>query len=292
MSETRAFARKAWSLLEPVHAVTYFSPEAVTALKEAGYRRPWMGYFAGRSAPLGAVSAEVVHALFYNFSFERVAKEVPGAWQIAGPEVALAAREQGSVAALRRHLGEAATSEQVERAAELAARAAASAPLEGRTLFAANRALPEPTDPLAKLWHAATLLREHRGDGHIALLIAAGIGGRESHVLQTVANGTPREVYTMLREFDDAEWAACLASLTAKGLVADHALTAEGERVKAEIEDRTDDLAAEAFAVLSESERDELLTALRPVTRAVVDSGEIPSITPIGVDLRETANQG
>ncbi|MFQ6231024.1 helix-turn-helix domain-containing protein, partial [Nocardia sp. NPDC002869] len=67
-TELPAFARQAWRLLEPLHAVTYFSPEPLQALKAAGYRGFWMGYFAGRAAPLGAAGPEVVHALFYNFT--------------------------------------------------------------------------------------------------------------------------------------------------------------------------------------------------------------------------------
>src|SRR5688572_13107063 len=120
-------ARYLWRLLEPIHAVTYFCPEPLAALKEAGYRGFWMGYFAGRAAPLGAASAEVVHALFYNFAFDHVARALPDAWTFAPPEAALEARERGSVAALRRHLGGASTSPEVARAALLAGKAAASA---------------------------------------------------------------------------------------------------------------------------------------------------------------------
>ncbi|MGW1737336.1 SCO6745 family protein [Nocardia sp. NPDC001965] len=282
-----AFARQAWSLLEPLHAVTYFSPEPLQALKTAGYRGFWTGYFAGRAAPLGAAGPEVVHALFYNFTIERIRRALPAAWEYAAPEAALTAREHGATAALRRQLGALADSPDVEVAAELAARAAAAAPLEGRALFAANRALPEPADPVARLWHAATLLREHRGDGHIAALIAAGIGGRESHVLQTLVRGIPREIYTVSRDFDDREWQTLLDGLRARGLAGADGPTEEGTAVKAGIESRTDAAAAAAYAVLSVEERAELRRALRPLTRAVLACGEIPAITPIGLDLQE-----
>lgn len=286
MTELRAFARKAWSLLEPLHAVTYFSPEPLDALKSAGYRGFWMGYFAGRAAPLGAVGPEIAHALFYNFTFDRTAKALPAAWGFAPPAAALAAREQGAVAALRRQLADLADGPEVARAAELASRAAGAAPSEGRALFAANRALAEPAEPLARLWHAATLLREHRGDGHIAALLAAGIHGRESHVLQALANGTAREIYTVSRDFDDQEWAARLDALRERGLATGDALTPEGTRLKADIETRTDMLAAPAYTVLGVDERDELIQALRPLARAVIAAGEIPTVTPIGIDLR------
>jgi hypothetical protein len=289
-TELPAFARQAWRLLEPLHAVTYFSPEPLQALKTAGYRGFWMGYFAGRAAPLGAAGPEVVHALFYNFTIERVRAALPAAWEFAAPDVALTAREHGATAALRRQLGDLADSPEVATAAELAARAAAAAPAEGRTLFAANRALPEPRDPVARLWHAATLLREHRGDGHIAALVAAGIDGREAHVLQTLANRVPREIYTVSRDFDDAEWANRLDTLRGKGLAGDNGPTEHGRTVKAEIEARTDAAAAPAYAVLTPGERAELLRTLRPLAHAVMASGEIPAVTPIGLDLRDESN--
>ena len=111
-----------WRRLEPVHAVTYFAPEPIGALADAGYRGFWMGYFAGRASPLGAVGPEVVTALFYNFAPSRVARALPAAWDFAPPEAALAARRDGSVAALRRALGDAAAGPDVATAAELAAR--------------------------------------------------------------------------------------------------------------------------------------------------------------------------
>ncbi|MGW0183078.1 SCO6745 family protein, partial [Nocardia sp. NPDC003345] len=185
------------------------------------------------------------------------------------------------------YFGDLAESPGLATAADLASAAAAAAPMEGRALFAANRALPGPNDPITRLWHAATLLREHRGDGHIAALAAAGIDGRESHVLQALAHDTDRGIYTVSRDFDDTEWAARTRSLRDKGLVDDSGLTDAGARTKAEIENRTDALAATAYAALSPTERDELLTLLPPFTRAVIASGEIPAVTPIGLDLRE-----
>src|SRR5664279_754521 len=152
-------ARRLWQLLEPIHAVVYFSPEPLAALRAAGYKGFWMGYFANRAAPLGPAGPELVQALFYNFTAERVSRALPTAWSFAGPDVALQARLVGSEAALRRQLSDLAEGPEVAHAAELAWKAAASAPVEGRALYAANRALPEPAEPLAKLWHAATLLR-------------------------------------------------------------------------------------------------------------------------------------
>lgn len=271
-------------LLEPLHAVTYFSPEPLAALREAGYRGFWMGYFAGRAAPLGPASPELVHALFYNFTSAHVGKALPDAWSFAPPAAALGARLDGSVAALRRLLGDA---DDIERAADLALKAASHAPAGGRPLFAANRSLAVPTDPLARLWHAATLLREHRGDGHVAILVAAGISGREAHVLHALTSGTPAEVYAVARGLDESEWSALCSDLARRGLVADGEVTELGRDVKAVVEEQTDRLAAAAYAGLTAAEMAELLELLRPLARAVVAGGDIPAKSPMGLDLDE-----
>lgn len=280
-----ARARTLWRLVEPLHAVTYFSPEPLAELRAAGYRGFWMGYFAGRAAPLGAVGAEVVHALFHNFAFAHVARALPDAWTFAPPEEALRARSEGCVATLARHLGDAVDG--LGTVTELALRAASTAPMEGRALYAANRALPVPDEPLAALWHAATLLREHRGDGHVAALTAAGVGGRESHVLHALATGTPASVYETARGFDDVEWTGVLDALRERNLVDGGGLTDEGRAVKSRVERQTDDLAAAALDPLSDEEVGELLTLLRPLAAAVVAAGEIPVKSPMGLDLEE-----
>lgn len=287
-----AVARELWRLLEPIHAVTYFAPEPLAELKRAGYRGFWMGYFAGRAAPLGRPPAQLVHALFYNFAFEHVARALPDAWDFAPPDAALTARLDGSVAALRRQLGDLAEAPEVRRAAELAGRAAAGAPLPGRPLFAANRALPLPGDPLASLWHAATLLREHRGDGHVAALTAAGIGGRESHVFHALATGTSARAYAAARHLDDQEWTAIISSLSERGLVdGAGALSEAGRRTKKAIEEVTDELAWMAYQGLTIGELQELLQALRPIAAAVVASGDIPVKSPMGLDLAESGDE-
>ena len=280
-------ARRLWQLLEPIHAVGYFSPEPIALLKEAGYRGYWMGYFAARSAPLGPVPPEVVHAVFYNFALSHVSRALPDAWTYAAPDAAHAARSAGSVAALRRLLGPLASSPELDRAASLASRAALAAPSEGRALYAALRSLPVPEDPVERLWHAATLLREHRGDGHVATLVASGIGGRESHVFHALANGTSPSVYASSRNIHETEWTSLVTGLRSRGLVTPDgdALTDAGRTLKTEIESTTDTLARTAFADMSEAEVADLIALLRPLTRAVVASGEIPGQSPMGLNL-------
>lgn len=273
-------ARRFFDRYEPVHAVTYFAPEARAALDALGYRGFWMGYFAARSAPLGAVPREVVAAIFYNFAPERVAKALPAAWEIAGPQAALRARQESAVAALRRYGLR--PDENVAVAAELAAKAARGAPLDGRPLFAANLALPWPEDPLAALWHATTLLREQRGDAHVAVLAAAGISGRESNVLHAAAGNVSRDYIARTRDYDEASWRRHEQRLAERGLLdRDGALTAAGRQCKDHIEATTDALALSALDALTDDEVETLFEALTPITRAVIAGGDIPAATPM-----------
>ena len=282
-------ARRFFDRFEPVHGVTYFAPEARAALDGLGYLGYWMGYFAARSAPLGTVPPEVVTAVFYNFAPERVAKALPAAWQIAGPEAALRARQDSAVAALRRYGLDA--DENVGLAAELAGRAAREAPLDGRPLFAANRALPWPADPLAALWHAATLLREQRGDAHVAVLTAEGVSGRESNVLQAATGGVPREYIARTRDYDEAAWRHHEQRLAERGLLNDDGSpTVAGRELKDRIESRTDALSLSALDALSDDEVETLFQALTPITRAVIAGGDVPIITPMNLRRDELQN--
>lgn len=270
--------------------MTYFAPEARAALDGLGYRGFWMGYFAARSAPLGMVPREVVAAVFYNFAPERVAKALPTAWEIAGPAAALRARQESAVAALRRYGIEA--DENVAVAAELAGRAAREAPLDGRPLFAANLALPWPEDPLAALWHATTLLREQRGDGHVAVLAAAGVSGRESNVLHAAAGRVQPDYIARTRDYDEAAWRHYQQRLAERGLLdGDGSLTAAGRQLKDHIESSTDTLALSALDALSDDEVETLFQALTPITRVVIAGGDIPAATPMSL-RREDLDDG
>lgn len=282
MTRPISVARRLFDRLEPVHAVTYFAPESRDALAGLGYRGFWMGYFAARSAPLGQVAPEVVTALFYNFSPRQVHKALPAAWEIASPAAALAARAEAAGATLRRYgITDDAS---VCTAADLLQIAARSAPAEGRALFAANAALPWPEEPMAKLWHATTLLREHRGDGHNAVLTAHGISGRECNVLHVAAGRAPREMIGRARDYDDDSWREQVDRLAARGLLdAAGALTTAGTELKARIEEGTDRLALSAFDVLGDQQLATLFSVLTPLTRLVVAGGDLPAATPMGL---------
>jgi hypothetical protein len=279
-------ARRFLDRYEPIHGVTYFAPEVRKALDGLGYKGYWMGYFAARSAPLGQVPPEVVTAIFYNFASSRVAKALPAAWAIAGPEEALRVRRETAVAVLRRYGIE--SDENVTTAAKLLAKAAREAPLCGRPLFAANSALPWPEDPLGALWHATTLLREHRGDTHTAVLSAAGVTGRECNVLHSASGAIPRDYIAATRDYDDEEWHSHEQSLAARGLLADDgSITAAGRELKDHIESKTDELALSVLDVLSDDEVETLFHTLTPITRVVVEAGDVPAKTPMALRRNE-----
>lgn len=268
-----------------MHAVTYFAPESRAALDGLGFRGFWMGYFAARSAPLGTVPAGVVAAAFYNFTQERVTKALPAAWDIASPAEALDARQQSAVAALKRS---GVTDDEASTVADLVSKALAGADVGGRVLFAANLALPWPNEPLARLWHATTLLREHRGDGHVAVLTAEGISGRESNVLHAAAGRVPADMIKRARDYADAQWAQHQDAMRQRGLLdAAGELTDVGSDLKRRIEETTDALALRVLDALDDSEIETLFRVLTPIARKVVATGDVPAGTPMGLNRDE-----
>jgi len=268
MSHPQAKVHRMFELIEPIATIT-FSDVPNDAFLALGMRNYWDGYFAGRAAPLGMASAEVVHAVFYNFADGEVARHIPWVWGKITPEEAIAVRERGSAEGLRQRLGDLADSPDLARAAELALRAAVSAPMEGRALYAGLRALPVPDEPLARLWHAATLLREHRGDGHNCALVTHGIGGTEAHVLLALSLNMKPEEFGRIHHLPKSQLDGVIDGLRARGLVtATGEFTDAGRATKERIEALTDELAAPAYDVLSADELDELIAALEPISAA------------------------
>src|SRR6185437_9502115 len=212
-------ARTAWRALEPYHAMIYFAPEAREAYTAAGLKGFWMGYFASRAAPLGAVPGSVVTATFFNFHPRMVARAIPDAWRFSSPERVMGARLQAADAALRRLLGAQVDSGEVAEAAELAKEAVAGCPVAGRPLFAAYHDLPWPAEPHLVLWHAATLLREFRGDGHVVALVTSGVDGCEAHLTLIGDGVASREALQPHRGWNDEEWEATHLRLLSRGLL-------------------------------------------------------------------------
>jgi hypothetical protein len=265
-------ARHMFELVEPIGVIPYSADEPNETMFALGFTNYWDTYFAGRAAALGAsVPAEMVHALFYNFAPGEVARHIPKVWSTTTPEAAILARQQGCAAALRRILGGLVDAPGFARAVELLTKAATSAPLEGRPMYAALRTVPVPEDPVTRLFHAASLLREHRGDGHIAVLLIEGIGGLEAHVLVALEMGMPAEKFGRIHHLPPAQLAALVHGMKARGLVDENGgFSAAGREAKQRIESLTDDLAVAPYQCLEPTEVEELIAALEPIAEALV----------------------
>ncbi|WP_326643734.1 hypothetical protein OG884_08145 [Streptosporangium sp. NBC_01755] len=279
--------RVMWQLLEPLHAVTYFAPEARAASDAVGMRGFWMGYFAARAAPLGPVGPDVVTAAFHGFPPAKVSRALPDAWTFATPGDVLRARRDGARAALRNLLTDEVTGpDDLRAAADLAWQAAGLADTAGRVLSAANQALPAPGESHLLLWQAATTLREHRGDGHVAALITHGVPPIQAHLLKVAAGETDMALLRAARPWPDEEWESGAAALRERGWVdASGGLTSEGTRVRERIERLTDEAAAGPWRALGDERTSVLARLLRPLACAVVKSGFLPPLSPIGLPL-------
>ena len=277
-------ARRLWRALEPVHAVVYFAPEPQEACTELGTRGYWMSYFALRAAPLGPASPELVTALFYNFAPGLVARAVPDTWRVAPPERFLDVRLAAVDAALRRLLGsELLGSAAVAEAASMARDAALAAPLAGRALAAANAALSWPEPPHLVLWHAQTVLREQRGDGHVAALLTAGLDPVEALVLFAADHGTDVPELRRKRGWTPEEWDAGAKRLTDRGLITGGALTPSGRALRAEVEAQTDALADAPLAALGDRRAARLAALAEPLVAAIVAGGGFLHGNPMGL---------
>src|SRR4051794_27445604 len=274
-------ARRMWTLYEPYHAVIYFAPEAAEAFKDAGYKGFWMGYFAARLAPLGAASPEVGTAVCFGFLPSMVARSLPDAWRFAPPVAALDARLSGASGALDA-LG--ISDDDVAEAADLAARAAGAVDPAGHILGAANAALPLPETPRLALWQATTTLREHRGDGHLAALTAAGLDGCQAQVF-AVAGGADRSWLQRSRGWSDEDWSCAFDELLARELIAeDGTLSEGGTMVRDEIEAQTDAAAEAPWQALGSQPAERLAELLIPLAVRIA-SDVVPYPNPIGVPL-------
>jgi len=279
VADAASTARSMWTLFEPIHAVSYFAPEARSAYERAGLRGFWRGYFAGRAAPLGAAGAAVVTASFFNFAPAFVARAIPGVWELITPDEALRVRLDGAASALGGLLagreGEAAA------AARLLWQAIGELDFSGRVLASADAVLPVPDSGFAALWQAATVLREHRGDGHFAALAAADIDGCEAVVLRCCLD-LRREDMQPVRGWTDEAWDGALSRLAARGWIgADGALTSAGREAHAAVENATDQAASRPWARLAPQATAEIVAALTPLARAC--ASELPYPSPIGV---------
>ncbi len=273
-------ARAMWALFEPVHAVTYFAPQAREHFTAAGLRGYWRGYFAGRASPLGEVQAAPVVASFFSFAPTMVGRAIPEVWTMISPQGALQARVNGAAASLTPLVADLPDAHLAE-AADLLTAAAGELEPAGRVLGAANAALPPYDQPLPRLWQAATTLREHRGGGHVSALVAAGIGACEVLVLRCGLD-LSREIMQPARGWTDEEWDGARARLTARGwLGTDGRATPAGAAAVQAVEAATDLAAAGPWLALGPQavrRVTELLTPLAAACHSV-----LPEWNPIGL---------
>jgi hypothetical protein len=266
--------------MDALHAVSYYAPETEEKLTEAGLRPGRMCYFAGRSAAMGAVGPGVVAATFYNFSPSLVHRHIPRAWTLASPVDVLAARLAGIDLALRRLLGaEVIGSADLAEAAALAREASQACTAEGRPLFAAHAELDWPAEPHLQLWHAVTLLREHRGDGHLAALVRQDLRGIDAIVSHTATGrGFLEPAAKMLRGWSDEEWAASVRSLQERELLdeAGTGLTEQGQALRGRLEAETDEMAAAPWRRLGTTKAYRLIGLTKSLSRLVIAAGAFP----------------
>jgi hypothetical protein len=265
-------ARRTWRTAEMIHGFVYFAPENMQAYAALGLSaRP--GYFASRSAPMGAASAELVIATFFNFEPAHVRRSMAGVWDTVTPATLLDARRDAAGAALHRILGpEVAESPDVEEAAALARRAAeaACALLSGKPLFAGHASLSWPDEPLLVLWHAQSLLREFRGDIHIAAMTAEGIDGCEALVTHAATGEITREILQGSRVWSDDQWDAAVESLRAKGhLDSEGSFTEKGAESRQRVEAETDAGALVAYEALGDEGCQRLRFLCRPLSQTI-----------------------
>ncbi|MEU3724009.1 hypothetical protein [Streptomyces sp. NPDC031705] len=244
-------ARRVWhAAINPLHATSYFSPDLAAELGALGITHRVAVNLASRSAAMGAVGPGVVTAAFYNYRHDLVAAHLPAVWDTATPEQVLAARLRAVDTTLRRLLGPGTiASPELAEAADLAMRATEACTRHGRALYAAHADLPVPEEAHLRLWHATTLLREHRGDGHLAALLLTGLDPLEALVSHTATGRgmTPKWVKG-IRGWEQDDLDAAADRLRSRGVLdAGGELTEEGRAVRERLETETDRLDAAPY---------------------------------------------
>jgi hypothetical protein len=254
-------ARTLWKRLNAIHSLVYWDPEPAEELKNLGLRG-WARYFASRSAALGPVSPSVVAAVFYGFNPHLVERALDKVWQRSAPLEILSARFRGVDRLMRRRLGNLSGAD-VSFVAQAVAESMQRCGVGGKPLFAAHLGLEPPEEAHLALWHAATLYREYRGDAHVAVLVAHGLGPVESLVLDAATGGAPADFLRANRGWDDEQWGEGVRGLAARGLVSEHgAATSLGTRIRERVEEATDAASLEPWRAFSRPEVEELVRKL------------------------------
>jgi hypothetical protein len=276
MSTTPSTARFLWQRLEPFHGLIYFVPEADQHYTALGLDAGMMGYFSSRAAAMGPVPAEVVIATFYNFEPGRIRTLVPQAWERTTAPALWDARMAAADGALTRIFGERLAQPDIAEAAGVLRSIIDACAPEGRALFAGHLAQEWPTEPHLALWLAITLLREFRGDGHIAALTVEGVSGIEALVIHGATGSVPMKVLQATRGWDDHSWATAVEKLQQRGWVGDNALTPTGQTHRNRVEQYTDELAAAPWSRLSEAQVTSLAALGKELSSTIVAAGTFP----------------
>ncbi|MFI1161566.1 hypothetical protein [Streptomyces sioyaensis] len=275
-------ARSLWLLTEPLHAVCYFDDHCRGMGKDLGLKGFWMGYFAARTAPMGALEPAAATAVLGVFAPGMVARALPAAWSVVSPAHVLDERGSRAARALR-----GIDPELEHRAAELLPPLQTivdEAPGTARPLFAANRALCDHADPVERLWQLVTAVREFRGDAHLAVLADEGLDGCEALVLAAATGRVPGDTMRQDRGWSEEEWAAAADRLRARDLVdARGEATEHGRMERERIEAATDRLAGRLLHSLPEAQTTAMLHSLEPVVRRILAAEVLPFPNPIGL---------
>ena len=274
-----AVKRTFWQAIEVIHDVVYFAPDAKQRYETIGLKGYWMGYFASRSAALGTPAPEVVQALFHGFAPRMVHRALPDAWSMGSRDDVLATRYDLARDSLAPGLADG----DVERLVTELTTIWTSLDFAGKGLAAAHASLPMPDDPVGRLWHAATILREYRGDCHVAILAAAGLDGAAANAL-AVADGRVPERQREMRGWTEDEWAEAYERLRQREWTDEHdAITDTGKVARAQIEDATDRVSASSFDKEAQARTITLEDALVGAARAIEASGAMQFPNPVGV---------
>ncbi|WP_030253225.1 SCO6745 family protein [Streptomyces violens] len=272
--------RHCHNVINPLHSTVYFSPDFPEELAKLGIEDRSAAYFLGRAAAMGPVGPGVIAATFYNFKYELIARHIPDAWATVTPQQVLDARLRAADSTLRRLLGdELVESDKMAEAARLALRAAEACSRHARPLYAAHADLPVPDAPHLAYWHAATLLREHRGDGHLIALADAGLGPLEALASHTASGrGMSTKWILATRGWSAEEWQAARETLRDRGILdADFGLTEAGTKLRADLEEATDRLDAAPYAHLGAEGVARLTELATEFTTTAVGNGAFPA---------------
>jgi hypothetical protein len=285
LSELSNKARRLRNAVEPLAAGVYFAPEAHEAYVALGFspspaandgvQMPdGVAYFASRGACLGQVHGDVIAAAFGVFNPEAVIPMVDQAWKVTDAKSILQARLDGARGSLSRMLGD--PPKGADRATALLKQGASAARGEGRHLFSGLRSLGFPGDPVGDLWRAADLVREHRGDSHIAAWISHGFDATEISLITEPYIGLPMRTYSRSRAWSDAQFDAAVERMTARGLFANDEITQAGLDAREAVEVATDRQEASIIEAVGD-DFDELCELLEPWADSIREQKGYPS---------------